>query len=90
MHAANDARSALRRLILEDYLFTVDESALSDDMSFLEEGILDSMGILEIMMFLEDEFQVTVREDEMIPDNLDSIENLLVYIERKKGEALLM
>ena len=87
MHSTNDARSALRKLILEDYLFTDDETALNDDVSFLAEGILDSMGILEIIMFLEDEFQVTVGEDEMVPENLDSIENLLAYIKRKNGLA---
>ena len=87
MHSTNDARSALRKLILEDYLFTDDETALNDDVSFLAEGILDSMGILEIIMFLEDEFQVTVGEDEMVPENLDSIENLLAYIKRKNGQA---
>ena len=87
MHVANDARISLRRLILEDYLFTDDEKALTDDMSFLEEGVLDSMGILEIIMFLEEQFGVTVAEDEMVPENLDSIDNLLAYIERKRQAA---
>ena len=82
-----DAKSTLRALILEDYLFTDDESALTDDMSFLQEGILDSMGILEIIMFLEERFQVSVAEDEMIPQNLDSINNILGYIERKRKAA---
>jgi len=82
-----DPRATLRTLILEDYLFTDDESALTDDMSFLNEGILDSMGILEIIMFLEERFQVTVAEDEMVPQNLDSINNLLGYIERKRKAA---
>lgn len=87
MQDKTDPRSTLRALILEDYLFTDDESALSDDMSFLQEGILDSMGILEIILFLEERFQVHVAEDEMVPQNLDSIDNLLDYIERKKKAA---
>lgn len=87
MQDTSDAKSTLRTLILEDYLFTDDESALTDDMSFLQEGILDSMGILEIIMFLEERFQVSVAEDEMIPQNLDSINNLLGYIERKRKAA---
>jgi len=82
-----EPRTTLRTLILEDYLFTDDDTALIDDMSFLDEGILDSMGILEIIMFLEERFQVTVAEDEMVPQNLDSINNLLAYIERKKKAA---
>jgi acyl carrier protein len=72
-----DPRSTLRALILEDYLFTDDDSALTDDMSFLKEGILDSMGILEII----------IAEDEMVPQNLDSINSLLGYIERKQKAA---
>ena len=87
MQSQESARSALRKLILEDYLFTDDETMLRDDMSFLTEGILDSMGILEIIMFLEEQFQVIVAEDEMIPENLDSIQNLLSYIDRKKMAA---
>jgi len=82
-----DSRKTLRTLILEDYLFTDDESALSDDMSFLREGILDSMGILEIILFLEERFHVHVAEDEMVPQNLDSINNLLGYIQRKQQAA---
>jgi acyl carrier protein len=84
MRPQEKEREALRKLILEDYLFTDDESALSDEMSFLNEGILDSMGILEIIMFLEEQFQIAVDEVEMIPENLDSIENLLRYIGRKR------
>ena len=82
-----DSRKTLRTLILEDYLFTDDESALTDDMSFLREGILDSMGILEIILFLEERFHVHVAEDEMVPQNLDSINNLLGYIQRKQKAA---
>lgn len=83
----NPERSALRQLILQDYLFTDDESALKDDMSFLDEGILDSMGILEIIMFLEEEYGVKTGEDEMVPENLDSINNLLAFIEKKRKAA---
>lgn len=87
MQDAIDPRTALRTLILEDYLFTDDDSALADNMSFLQEGILDSMGILEIIMFLEERFGVTVAENEMVPQNLDSIENLIAFIDRKRIAA---
>ena len=87
MQDAIDPRTALRTLILEDYLFTDDDSALADNMSFLQEGILDSMGILEIIMFLEERFGVTVAENEMVPQNLDSIENLIAFIDRKREAA---
>lgn len=77
------AKSALRHFILENYLFTDDENELSNDASFLEQGILDSMGILELIDFLKDQFSVVVEDDEMVPDNLDSVDNLLAYLDGK-------
>mgnify|MGYP000642044623 FL=1 len=73
----------LRSYILENYLFTDDQSALNNDDSFLDKGILDSMGILEIIALLEDDFKVIVEDEEMIPENLDSINNLLTFIQKK-------
>lgn len=73
----------LRQFILENYLFTHDPAALDNEDSFLQTGILDSMGILEVIYFLEQEFGIKVEDDEMVPENLDSINNLLAYTERK-------
>ena len=87
MSMTGTPRDTLRKFILEDYLFTDDQDALQDDTSFLDEGILDSMGILEIIVFLEEEFGVAVANDEMIPANLDSVANLLAFIERKRKVA---
>ena len=74
----------IRNFILENYLFTDDQSALDSGDSFLEKGILDSTGILEVIFFLEDEFGIKVEDEEMIPENLDSVNNLLAFIERKQ------
>ena len=87
MSMTGTPRDTLRKFILEDYLFTDDQDALQDDTSFLDEGILDSMGILEIIVFLEEEFGVAVANDEMIPANLDSVANLLAFIQRKRKAA---
>ncbi|MDA7686676.1 acyl carrier protein [Pseudomonadales bacterium] len=76
-------RSVLRKFILENYLYTEDESALKDDDSFLDSGILDSMGILEVIDLLNEVFSIEVEDDEMIPDNLDSINDLLAFIKKK-------
>ncbi|MDB4806584.1 acyl carrier protein [Pseudomonadales bacterium] len=76
-------RSVLRKFILENYLYTEDESALKDDDSFLGSGILDSMGILEVIDLLNEVFSIEVEDDEMIPDNLDSINDLLAFIKKK-------
>ena len=51
----------------------------------MEKGILDSTGILDVILYLEENFEMKVEDDELIPENLDSIDNLAVFIERKKG-----
>lgn len=77
----------LRKYILETYLFTTDEAALANDDSFLDKGIIDSTGILELVMFLEQEFGLTVDDEELLPENLDSIDHLVQFIERKQSVA---
>jgi len=56
---------------------------LKDDTSFLEEGIIDSTGVLELVTFLEEEFEIEVNDEELIPENLDSINNVTAYLEGK-------
>jgi len=75
----------VRSYILENYLFTDEDSALSNSDSFLEKGILDSTGILEVIYFIEDEYEIKVADEEMIPENLDSVERLVAYIGRKQA-----
>ncbi len=80
-------KQALRTFILENYLFTDDQSALANADSFLEKGILDSTGIMEVVFFIEEQFGIKVEDEEMIPQNLDSVENLAGFVERKKLAA---
>ena len=79
------AKAKIKNYILENYLFTDDQSALKDGDSFLQQGIIDSTGILEVVFFLEEEFGVKVEDEEMVPENLDSVNNLVAFVERKKG-----
>jgi acyl carrier protein len=73
----------IRNYILENYLFTDNQSALDNGDSFLDKGILDSTGILEVIYFLEEQFNIKIEDEEMIPENLDSINNILAFVERK-------
>ncbi len=75
----------IRAFILENYLFTDDQSELKNDDSFLDQGILDSTGILEIIFFIEDEFKIKIKDEEMVPDNLDSVEKIVAFIQRKEA-----
>ncbi|MDB4576227.1 acyl carrier protein [bacterium] len=79
----DEKKIALRKFVLENYLFTEDEGALKDDDSFLDNGILDSMGVLELISFLEEELSTSVEGDEVTPDNLDSINKVLTFIETR-------
>jgi acyl carrier protein len=77
----------IRNFILENYLFTDDQSELGNDDSFLEKGIIDSTGVLEIISFLEDKFDTHIKDEEMLPENLDSVNNILQFMEGKRGLA---
>ena len=78
----SDTRDTVRAFIQENFLFGNDD-ALKDDTSFLNEGIVDSTGILELVSFLEEEFSITVEDEDLLPENLDSINNVVAYLERK-------
>lgn len=75
-------KEKVREFVIENFLFG-DSGALQDDTSFLEEGIIDSTGILELVTFLEDTFSISVNDDELIPENLDSLNNIAVYLAGK-------
>jgi acyl carrier protein len=73
----------VRQYIADNFLFSEDGYQLSDDVSFLEEGIVDSTGVLELVMFVEETFNVTVEDEEIVPENFDSVSWLAAYIRRK-------
>jgi len=75
----------IRRFILTSFLFTDDESQLKDDDSLLDRGIMDSTGVLELVAFLEEAFGVKVGDDELVPENLDSVTQIAGFVERKQG-----
>ena len=79
----------IRGYILENFLFTDDNGQLQDDVSFLEEGIVDSTGVLELVMFVEETFGVTVEDEEIVPENFDSVERLARYVRPRVGEMVL-
>jgi acyl carrier protein len=78
-----DLATRIRSFIIENFLFGDDDN-LKDDASFLDEGIVDSTGILELVAFLEEDFGIRVEDEELIPENLDSINNVVNYLGRKK------
>jgi acyl carrier protein len=72
---------SIRCFLFENYLFGYDEKGFSNDSSFLELGVLDSTGILELILFVENQFNIEIKDSEILPENLDSISfvSRLVY-----------
>lgn len=79
------AAEQVRQYVLENFLFSNDASLLGLDDSFLERGLIDSTGMLEVLLFLEETFGVKVEDHEMVPANLDSVNRIAAFVERKKG-----
>ena len=64
--------------------YVADPKALEDRTSLLDQGIIDSTGVLEVIMFIESTFGLTVEDSEMLPENLDSIERIAAFVARKQ------
>ena len=78
------AAEQVRQYILENFLFSTDTSLLGLDESFLERGLIDSTGMLEVLLFLAASSGVEVGDNEMVPENLDSVNRIAAFLERKK------
>lgn len=87
---SNDAtgvRSSVRSYILENLLFSSDPNDLPDDASLLDRGIIDSTGVLELVLFLEENFGLQVKASEMLPQNFDSVNAITAFVERARRPA---
>ncbi len=74
----------VRGFVVENFLFG-DDRHLSEDESFLRSGIIDSTGVLELISYLEATFNIMVEDDEVIPENLDSLRSISNYIQAKQA-----
>ncbi len=83
----SDVRDRVRQFITTAF-YVPNPAQLSDTMSLLDTGIVDSTGLLEIIGFLQSEFGVAVEDDEIMPENLDGVSRIVGYVERKlKGRV---
>ena len=81
-----DNSSKVREYVVENFLFG-DGEVLKEDTSFMEEGIIDSTGILELVFFLEETFGISIEDDELIPENMDNLQNITRFIDRKINKS---
>jgi len=72
----------IRHFIVENFLFG-DDDGLDADTSFLENGIIDSTGILELVTFLDETFNIEIADEELVPENLDSINSIVSFLSHK-------
>jgi acyl carrier protein len=79
----------IREFIIEKFLYGENNGKLSGDDSFMEQGIIDSTGVLELVGFIEGKYGIKIKNDELVPDNLDSINKLIRFIDGKRAQKLI-
>jgi acyl carrier protein len=75
----------IRDFIVENFLFGESDNGLESTDSLLDRGIIDSTGVLELVSYLEETYEIEVEDEELIPENLDSIAAVTAYIQRKQN-----
>jgi acyl carrier protein len=78
-----DRRQRIRQFVLTNFLFTDDDGALADDTQLIQDGIVDSTGILELIMFLEETWSIKVPAEDMTPAHFGSVAAVDAYLERR-------
>jgi acyl carrier protein len=81
----NDIKTKVRAFIADNFILATGSGDLKDGDSFMQRHVIDSTGFLELVSFLEETYGFVVADEEMIPDNLDSLNNLDMYVRRKLG-----
>jgi acyl carrier protein len=81
----DNIKQRLKVFIREKFLIRYKDAALDENDSFLEKGIIDSTGVLELVNYIEDTFSIKIEDEELIPDNLDSLNKLEIFIKKKIG-----
>jgi len=74
-----------REFIVDNFLYG-DGNILQDHTSFMGEGIVDSTGILELITFLEQTYEIKINDDEIVPENMDSLESISVFLAKKHSD----
>lgn len=77
-------KDVVKQFLIKNF-YVADPGALTDDTSLLDQGIIDSTGVLEVTSFLEQEFAIEVGDAEMLPENLDSIGKISAFVARKQA-----
>ncbi|MBK7046913.1 MAG: acyl carrier protein [bacterium] len=82
-----ELRDLVRDFIIRNFLFGDADRLSGDSVSLLESGIMDSLGVMELVAFIEAELGLSVPDADLIPQNLDSVDNLVAYVGRRRSVA---
>jgi acyl carrier protein len=83
-----DVHRIIRQFICDNFI--VADDAFADDDSMLDKQIIDSTGVLELVAFLEEQFQIHISDEEMVPENLDSVSRICDFLNRKRSQETLV
>lgn len=83
----SDIKKQVRQYILDNFLMGGEPEKVTDSVSFIEKGIIDSTGVLELVSFIQETYKFRVEDAEMVPDNLDSLEKIERYVRGKMASA---
>ncbi len=81
----SEIKEQIRSFIAQNLLFSENGYPHGDNASFLDEGIVDSMGVMELVAFTEDNFGIKIDDHEITPENFDSVDRLALYITKKSS-----
>ena len=83
----NEIKNIVNQFIIKNFLFSDQKENIDENLSLYEKGIIDSTGVLEVVDFLEETFGIEIEDDELVPDNLDSIKKMSKFVQRKMDHA---
>lgn len=75
----------IRQFLTEAFFLGDDPAGLPGNKSLIDSGIVDSTGVLELVGFLEDKYEIRINDDELVPENLDSVDNIVSFVSRKQA-----
>jgi acyl carrier protein len=83
-HRMQDVQRRVKQFVVENF-YVSDPSEVGEDTSLIDTGLVDSTGMLEVIAFLESEFGIRIRDQEMVPDNLETIGRIAAFVGRKRA-----
>ncbi len=82
-----EVETQIKQFVLDNFLFGGSPDDVDEDVSLLDTGIMDSLGVLQLVSFVEETFSIQVEDVDVVPDNFDSVRSLATYTRRKVGTA---